>query len=79
VPGWSPYLGEEFSPELGHRESIHLEAWPKFDPELTRDETVTVVVQVNGRVRDRLQVPADNSEDANVALALSREPVLGRV
>jgi leucyl-tRNA synthetase len=41
--------------------------------------TVTVVVQVNGKVRDRLQVPTDNSEDANVALALSREPVLGRV
>jgi len=38
---------------------------------LTRDETVTVVVQVNGNVRDRLQVPADNSEDANVAFALS--------
>jgi leucyl-tRNA synthetase len=34
-----------------------------------------VVVQVNGKVRDRLQVPADNSEDANVALALSREPM----
>jgi leucyl-tRNA synthetase len=52
---------------------------PQFDPELTRDETVTVVVQVNGKVRYRLRVPADNSEDANVALALSREPVLGRV
>jgi len=34
-----------------------------------------VVVQVNGKVRDRLQVPADNSEDANVALALSSEAV----
>ena len=71
----APYLGEEFWRELGHRESIHLEAWPKFDAELTRDETVTVVVQVNGKVRDRLQVPADNSEDANVALALSSEAV----
>jgi leucyl-tRNA synthetase len=29
----APYLGEEFWRELGHRESIHLEAWPKFDPE----------------------------------------------
>jgi leucyl-tRNA synthetase len=70
-----PYLGEELWRELGHRESIHLDAWPQFDPELTRDETVTVVVQVNGKVRDRLQVPADNSGDANVTLALNREPV----
>ena len=42
---------------------------------MTRDETVTVVVRVNGKVRDRLKVPSDNSGDANVALALSREPM----
>ena len=37
-----------------HSQSIHLETWPKFDRELARDEMVTVVVQVNGKVRDRL-------------------------
>ena len=70
------HLGEEFWRELGHDKSIHLEAWPQFDAELTRDETVTVVVQVNGKVRDRLQVPAGMGEAANTAAALSSEAVI---
>ena len=72
----APYVGEEFWRELGHDKSIHLESWPKFDAELTRDETVTVVVQVNGKVRDRLQVPAGMSEQANTELALKSEAVI---
>jgi leucyl-tRNA synthetase len=72
----APHLGEEFWRELGHDKSIHLEAWPQFDAELTRDETVTVVVQVNGKVRDRLQVPAGMGEAANTAAALSSEAVI---
>jgi leucyl-tRNA synthetase len=72
----APYLGEEFWRELGYRESIHLEAWPQFDAGLTRDETVTVVVQVNGKVRDRLQVSADASEDEVRTLALKSDSVV---
>ena len=72
----APHLGEEFWREFGHRTSIHLESWPQFDPELTRDETVTVVVQVNGKVRDRLQVSADASEDEVRGMALASEVVL---
>ena len=71
----APHLGEELWRELGHRGSIHLETWPQFDPELTRDETVTVVVQVNGKVRDRLQVTADAPEDEVRGLALASEAV----
>ncbi|MBF6559904.1 MAG: leucine--tRNA ligase [Candidatus Binataceae bacterium] len=67
----APHLGEEFWRALGHDGSIHLESWPTFDPELTRDETVTVIVQVNGKVRDRLQVPAGQGEAANTAAALN--------
>jgi leucyl-tRNA synthetase len=72
----APFLGEEFWRELGHRESIHLESWPQFDPELTRDETVTVVVQINGKVRDRLQVNADATEDEVRGLALKSDAVI---
>jgi leucyl-tRNA synthetase len=71
----APHLGEELWRELGHRDSIHREVWPQFDPELTRDETVTVVVQVNGKVRDRLQVAADAPEDEVRSLALASESV----
>ena len=72
----APYVGEEFWRELGHDSSIHLETWPKFDAELTRDETVIVVVQINGKVRDRLQVPAGMGEVANTAAALNSDAVM---
>ncbi len=72
----APHIAEELWRALGHDTSIHLEAWPKFDTELTRDEMVTVVVQVNGKVRDRLEVPAGMGEAANTAAALKSEAVL---
>ncbi len=54
----APHVTEEIWRALGHTSSIHVEPWPKFDPKLVLDEMVTVVVQINGKVRDRLQVPA---------------------
>ena len=48
--------------------SVHLQRWPTFDPELVRQDTVTMVVQVNGKVRDRIEVDAGISEgDAEAA------------
>jgi leucyl-tRNA synthetase len=71
----APFITEEIWRALGHDKSVHLEGWPKFDPELTRDETVTVVVQVNGKVRDRLQIGAGASEDEVRGMALQSEAV----
>jgi leucyl-tRNA synthetase len=71
----APHITEEMWRALGHRESIHLEPWPKSDPELTRDETVTVVVQINGKVRDRLQLEAGTPEEEVRRLALGRDAV----
>jgi leucyl-tRNA synthetase len=55
--------------------SIHLQAWPAFDPALAAEETVTVVVQVNGRVRDRLTLPAGTGEVEARAQALASASV----
>jgi leucyl-tRNA synthetase len=71
----APHITEEMWRALGHKESVHLEPWPKYDLELTRDETVTVVVQINGKVRDRLQVEAGTPEAQVQQMALSREVV----
>jgi leucyl-tRNA synthetase len=71
----APHLGEEIWRELGHEESIHLQPWPKFDPELTLDETVTIVVQINGKVRDRLTVEAGTPEDDLRTMALASDAV----
>jgi leucyl-tRNA synthetase len=71
----APYVGEELWRALGHQTSVHLESWPAFDEAMTREDTVTVVVQVNGKVRDRLQVPAGSGEEQVRALALASEAV----
>ena len=67
----TPFLAEEMWETLGNEYSVHLQPWPKWDAALAADEIITLVVQVNGRLRDRIQVPADISEDAARALALS--------
>ena len=71
---FAPYLAEELWREaLGRAESVHLAAWPVFDPELAREERVTLVVQVDGKVRDRVEVEADASDDRCRELALASE------
>ena len=67
----APYVSEEVWRMLGHESSIHLEPWPAADREAAAEETVTMVVQVNGKVRARLEVPVDISAEDAVALAAS--------
>ncbi len=62
--------------ERRHGDHIHLRPWPVADPGLLVEETVTMVVQVNGKVRDRIEVAPDVSEDEAVALALASAPVV---
>jgi leucyl-tRNA synthetase len=55
--------------------SVHLQTWPVFDPELVRQDTVTMVIQVNGKVRDKVEVDAGISEADAEAAALASEKV----
>lgn len=71
----APHLAEEIWHRIGHSESIHTVDWPTFDPELTEDVQVTLVVQVNGKVRDRIEVPADIDQKTAEELALSSPQV----
>jgi leucyl-tRNA synthetase len=75
IAPFAPHLGEELWESRGHKESVFLQAWPQHDPQyLTRDE-VTIVIQVNGRVRSRLLVPVDISEEDLKKKALDDERV----
>jgi len=56
-------------------DSVHRQAWPAYDPALTVAETITLVIQVNGKVRDRIQVPAGIGEEEARRQALSSEKV----
>jgi leucyl-tRNA synthetase len=68
---FTPHIAEELWHRAGKKESIHLQGWPGWDEAVAAEETITLVVQVNGRVRDRIEVPAD-IEDAE-AERLARE------
>ena len=74
VAPMAPFVAEElWRGVLGREESVHRSTWPTFDPDLAREETVTLVVQVDGRVRDRLEVPPDVSEEEAERLARASE------
>jgi leucyl-tRNA synthetase len=71
----APYITEEQWHRLGNDGSIHGTSWPSFDPQLAASEDATMVVQVNGRVRDTMQVPAAITEGEMRELALSSQKV----
>ena len=71
----TPHIAEEMWERLGKPYSIHNQAWPEFDPELTKEEEITLIVQVNGKVRDRIVVPADIDEERAKITALASEIV----
>ena len=66
----APHISEELWERTGHPYSIHQQPFPKWDDDLAAEETITLVVQVNGKVRDRLEVPADIEEEAAQQLAM---------
>jgi leucyl-tRNA synthetase len=68
----APHLGEElWQVVLGNVGTVHRHAWPVFDPSAVTVDEVELAVQVNGKVRDRVTVPADASEDEIIAAALA--------
>ena len=71
----APHLAEEFWERIGEKGSIHLQSFPQWDDALAVEETVTLVVQVDGRVRDKLPVPVGIAEDDAKELALSQDNV----
>jgi leucyl-tRNA synthetase len=66
----APHISEELWARLDKPYSIHQQRWPAWDPEVAREEIITLVVQINGKVRDKLEVPADVTEEQARTLAL---------
>ncbi len=71
----APHISEELWERLGKPYSIHIQSWPVVDEEAAKEEEITLVVQVNGKVRDRIQVPITISEEEAKAKALATEGV----
>lgn len=71
----APHLAEELWSRIGGEYSVHKRRWPDFDPHSLVDEHVTLVIQVDGKTRDRIQVPAGLDKEDALERAKSRENV----
>ncbi|MCL5037530.1 MAG: leucine--tRNA ligase [Chloroflexi bacterium] len=71
----APHLAEELWNKVGHDTSVFKARWPEYDPELLAQENITVVVQVNGKLKARLSVPSGSSEEEIKAMALNDENI----
>ncbi len=68
---FAPFVTEELWEEAGGEFSVHRQPWPGFDPELARAERITLVAQINGKVRDRIEVDADISPEEMEGVAMN--------
>jgi leucyl-tRNA synthetase len=75
VAPFAPHMAEELWHQLGHSTTVHRDSWPKFDEKYLVQDTVTVAVQINGKVRAELQLAPDSDESAAVEAAKSNERV----
>lgn len=72
---FAPHITEELWHEIGYRGSIHEESWPAVDESALAETEVEVVIQVNGRVRDRMRVPKGRDSEYLKEAALTRDRV----
>ncbi|MEK7629820.1 MAG: alpha/beta fold hydrolase [Patescibacteria group bacterium] len=70
---FAPHLAEELWMALGNKESVHQSEWPKFDPKLIKEETFTLIIQINGKVRDQVEAKIGISESEAGKLAIKQE------
>ena len=80
---FAPHITEELWHELGHTDTIHVNHWPKWDEKYLTSDTITIIVQVNGKLRSKLELSADANQqiveeaalaDANVQKFTNNKP-----
>jgi leucyl-tRNA synthetase len=74
---FAPHVAEELWVNLGGDFSVHIQEWPKYDPASLEMDEITLVIQVNGKVRDKLDVPKDISREDLEAKVMS-EPRIAK-
>jgi leucyl-tRNA synthetase len=75
IAPFAPHTSEDLWFQLGHSTSVHRDSWPKFDEQYLTTDTITIAVQVNGKLRNAISVPADSDEAAITAFAKSDDKV----
>lgn len=74
---FAPHITEELWEQLGNDSSVHTSQWPKWDEEIVKEKLMTIAVQINGKVRAEIQIPAETEEGAVVEAAKSNEKAAG--
>ena len=74
-----PHIGEEMWSILGHNDTIAYESWPTYDEAKTADDTVEVILQINGKLRGKISVPVDMDKDEVISLAKADEKVAAAI
>ncbi|MCX6779079.1 MAG: class I tRNA ligase family protein, partial [Candidatus Magasanikbacteria bacterium] len=72
---FTPHLAEEIWEALGEKKSIFVNVWPEFNAELAKDITITLAVQVNGKLRETIDVAAEITEVEAKKTALASEKI----
>ncbi|MFA7486046.1 MAG: class I tRNA ligase family protein, partial [Phycisphaerae bacterium] len=72
---FAPHLAEELWFRLGHSQSLVYESWPEYDRNLIKEKEIELAVQINGKIKDRVLVPADLDEQKIKELVLGSEKV----
>ena len=75
----APYTAEDMWQRLGHEPAIALAGWPTIDPALLEEDFVTVVLQINGKIKDRIEVSPDISESELEQLALATPAIAAEI
>jgi leucyl-tRNA synthetase len=71
----APHFTEELWHRIGNENSVHRQNWPKWDSKFIKEDIFTLVVQVNGKVRDKMEIPVNMSEDEIKDLAMQSKKV----
>ena len=72
---FAPHITEEIWQRIGHETMLADSSWPEWDEDLAREDQVTLIIQINGKVRGRIEVAADASEEDLVAAAETAEGI----
>ena len=72
---FAPHMTEELWHKIGRNNSIHRSKWPEFDKEAAKKDEITIVIQINGKVRDRIDVSADINEEKLKEKVFNQEKV----
>ncbi len=76
---FAPHIAEELWEKLGHSDSLTWEPWPQYDSELIKEQEIELAVQVNGKIKTRIVVPADTDEEQIKERALGADRVAAAI